>query len=163
MGINRNVSRHIAFGPKFIDGMALRHLHTLQGIHRIQYLIGHITNNDGVAKLMRICIEATQLEVGMFKPFFFLPFSLHGPSLLSRSWINKIWSFNELFVGTMTVSNTWLPHPQRLQDQAIISLAVLFSQNKGELKQINICRIYLQAISMSDICNFDGTLITQQA
>jgi hypothetical protein len=44
-----------------------------------------------------------------------------------------------------------------------MSLAVLFSQNKGELIQINICRIYLQAISTSDICNFDGTRITQQA
>jgi hypothetical protein len=44
-----------------------------------------------------------------------------------------------------------------------MSLAVLFSQKKGELIQINICRIYLQAISMSDICNFDGTSITQQS
>jgi hypothetical protein len=43
-----------------------------------------------------------------------------------------------------------------------MSLAVSFSQNKGELIKINICRIYPQAISMSDICNFDGTHITQQ-
>jgi hypothetical protein len=99
MGINRNVSRHIVFGPKFMGGMDLRH--TFQGIRCIQYLIGHITNNDGVAKLMRICIEATQLEVGTFEPFFFLPFSLHGPSLVSRSWINNIWSFNELFPGPL--------------------------------------------------------------
>jgi hypothetical protein len=44
-----------------------------------------------------------------------------------------------------------------------VSLAVLFSQNKGELIQINICRIYLQAFSTADICNFDGTRIAQQA
>jgi hypothetical protein len=106
---------------------------------------------------MRTFFEATQLEVGTFKPFFFLYFSLHGPSLVYRSWINEICSFNDLFAGTITISNTWLPHPQRLHDQAIVSLAVLFSQNKGELIQINICRIYLQAISTPGICNFDGT------
>jgi hypothetical protein len=105
MGINRNVSRHIIFDPKFMGGMALRH-----------YLIGHIAKNDGLAKLMRICIEATQLEVGMFEPFF----SLHGPSLVSRSWINEIWSFIEIFVGTITNSNTRLPYPQRLHDQSIM-------------------------------------------
>jgi hypothetical protein len=110
-----------------------------------------------------ICIAATQLEVGTFEPFLFLPFSLHGPSLAYRSWINEIWSFNELFSGTIIISNTWLPHQQRVHDQALMSLAVLFSQNKGELIQINICRIYLQAILTSDICNFDGTWITQQA
>jgi hypothetical protein len=38
----------------------------------------------------------------------------------------------------------------------------LLSKNKGELININICWIYLQAISMSDICNFDGTHITHQ-
>jgi hypothetical protein len=91
MGINRNVPRYIVSGPKHMVGMALRHLHTLQGICHIKYIIGHITNNDSVAKIMCICIEATQLEVGTFKPLFFLPFSLHVPSLVSRSWINEIW------------------------------------------------------------------------
>jgi hypothetical protein len=50
-GINRNVSRNILFGPKHMGGMALRNLHMLQGISRIQYLIGHTVNDDGVAKL----------------------------------------------------------------------------------------------------------------
>jgi hypothetical protein len=82
-----------------MGGMDLRHIHTLHGTRRIQYLIGHITNNDDVAKLMRIYIYGTQLEVGTFKPFFFLPFSLHGPSLVSRSWINEIWSLTNYSLG----------------------------------------------------------------
>jgi hypothetical protein len=163
MGINRNVSRDVVFGPKYTGVMDLHHLHTLQGMRRIQYIIGHITNNDVVAKPMPICIEATQLEVRTFEQFFFLPESLHGTSLVSRSWINEIWSFIELFAGIINISNTWIPHPQRLHDQAIMSLAVLFSQNKGKRIQINISQIYLKTISMSDICNFDGTRITQQS
>jgi hypothetical protein len=66
--------------------MALRHLHTLQGIRRLQHFIVHIANNDGVGKLIRICIEATQLEVGTFEPICFFdtrsmvtqPSQIHG-------------------------------------------------------------------------------------
>jgi hypothetical protein len=163
MGINRDVSRNIVFGPKHLGGIALRHLHTLQGIRRTQYLIGHLTNDDGVAKLMCICIEATQLEGGTFEPFFCILHSLHRPSLISRSWIHEIWSFNELYNGTITISNSWLPHPQRTSDLASMSIAVLFTSIKGELIIINICRIFLQVISISNICDTDGIHITQQA
>jgi hypothetical protein len=163
MGINRNVSHNFVFGPKHLGSMALRHLHTLQGIRRTQYLSGHLTNNDGVAKRMRICIEATQLEVGNFEPFFFLLYSLHGPPLISRSWIHEIWYFNELYNDTITISNSWLPHPQRTSYKDIMSLAVLFTSIKGELIQMNICRLFLQVTSISDICDTGGIRITQQA
>jgi hypothetical protein len=39
--------------------MSLSHLCTLQGIRRLQYFfIGHIANNNGVVKLIHICMEA---------------------------------------------------------------------------------------------------------
>jgi hypothetical protein len=34
---------------------------------------------------------------------------------------------------------------------------------KGELIEIDICRLFLQVISISDICDTDGIRITQQA
>jgi hypothetical protein len=163
MGININVSRNIVFGPKQLRWMAIRQLNTLQGTHHTQYLIGHITNNDGVGKRMWICIEAIQLKVGTFEPFFFLPYYLHSPTLISRYWINEIWSFSELFNCNITITNSWLYRPQYTDYESIMSLAVIFTSIKGELRQINICQIYLQVISTSDISNFDGTRITQQS
>jgi hypothetical protein len=64
MGINCNIAWAIVFGPKHLIVMSIIHLHTLQGIQRLQYFIRHIANNDGVGKLIRICVEAAQLEVG---------------------------------------------------------------------------------------------------
>jgi hypothetical protein len=83
MAINRNVARAIIFGPKRLGGMAICLLHTLQGIHIIQYFIGHIANNDGVGKLMRIFIEATQLEVGTLD-LSCLPYTPSTVPLLSQ-------------------------------------------------------------------------------
>jgi hypothetical protein len=38
MGINMNVSHDIIFSPKYMGGMVIRHLHTLQGIQLTHYL-----------------------------------------------------------------------------------------------------------------------------
>jgi hypothetical protein len=159
IGINRNVARAIVFGPKHLGGMSLSVLHTLQGIRRLQYFIRHIDNNDGFGKLIRICVEATQLELGTFKPFYLLLHSVHGHYTLTYTWVHKMWSLLELFKGTITLTNSWLPSPQRQNDQFVISLATTFTCARGELRQINMCRICLHVISISDITNFDGTHI----
>jgi hypothetical protein len=163
MGINRNLVQAIVFGPKRLGGMALIHLHTRQGIIRLQYFIGHITANYRVRKLIHICIEATQLEVNTFEPFTFLRLSLHVPTLLTNSWVQEIWSFLKLFQGTITESNNFTPSSQWVNHQSIISLAVLFTNHKGELRQIRMYCIFIQVISTSDITNFYGAHILQHS
>jgi hypothetical protein len=163
IGINRNVTRVIVFGPKHLGGMFLSHLHTLQGIRRLQYFIGHIASNDGVGKLIRICVEATQLEEGPFEPFLFVLHSIHGHYNLTSTWLHELWSFLLLLKGTITLTSSWIPFPQRQYDQAVMSLAITSTYTKGELRQLNMCRIYLRVISVSDMTDFDGTRIKQSS
>jgi hypothetical protein len=111
MAMNFNVTRAIVFGPKRLGGMAFCHLHTLKGICIIQYCIGHIANNDGVGKLMRICIKANELEVGTFEPFMFTLHSIYGPATLTVSWVLDIWSFLEIFNAMITITKSWIPLP----------------------------------------------------
>jgi hypothetical protein len=109
IAIHRNVDRAIVFGPVRLVGMVLYHIHTFQSIRRIQYFIGHIAKNYGVGKIIRICVEATQLEVGTFEPFMFTLHSVYGPATRTSSWVLEIWSFLELFKATITLTNSWLP------------------------------------------------------
>jgi hypothetical protein len=88
---------------------------------------------------------------------------MHGPSLLTHLRISKIWSFIELFQGTILILKSWLPSPQCIDYSAIMMLAILFTDNTKELQQINICHIYLEVITISNISDFNGTIITQQA
>jgi hypothetical protein len=154
MGINRNVARAIVCGPKHLGGMSLSHLRTLQGIRRLQYFIVHIANNDGVGKLIHICVEATQLEVSTFEPFLFLQHSVHGHYTLNSTWVHELWSFLKLFKGTVTLTNSWIPFHQRQHDQ---------THTKSELRQINMCHIYFSVIPVSDITDFDRTGIKQSS
>jgi hypothetical protein len=107
--------------------------------------------------LIRICIGATQLEVGTFEPFLFICHSIHGHTTLTASWFHEIWSFIELFEGIITLSNSWIPSPQWQHDQSVMALAIIFTSNKGELRHINMCRIFLRVISVSDITASDET------
>jgi hypothetical protein len=66
MGINRNVSHNIVFGPKSLGGLEMHPLYTLQGTKCLQYLLGHIAWSDRNGNLMRICMEHKQLEVGTY-------------------------------------------------------------------------------------------------
>jgi hypothetical protein len=69
---------------------------------------------------MKICMEHTQLEVGSYEPFLFLKYSHAGKALLNQSWLTEIWSHLELCKGTITITNLWLPKPQRVHDFALI-------------------------------------------
>jgi hypothetical protein len=68
----RNVAPKIACGPKTLVGLEMHDLYTIQGTKWLQYFLGHIMCNDGNGNLVRICMESTQLEVGLYEPFLFL-------------------------------------------------------------------------------------------
>jgi hypothetical protein len=76
MGINRNVSRAIVFGPKHLGGISLSHLHTLQGIRRLQYFIGHIAKTNSY---MRVSYSTRGRYFRTFPLYSTLyPWSLHS-------------------------------------------------------------------------------------
>jgi hypothetical protein len=78
MGIIRNVAQKIVFGPKTLGGLEMHDLYTIQGTTRLQYFLGHTMCNDRNGNLVRICMESTQLEVGLYEPLLFLSYKMAG-------------------------------------------------------------------------------------
>jgi hypothetical protein len=162
MDINRNVARKIVFEPKTLGGLEMHDLYTIQCTERLQYFLGHVMCNDGNGNHMHICMESTQLEVGLCEPFLFLNYKVSGSHLLNKTWITAIWGHLSLSNGTIT-TNTWLPRPQRAHDTALMAIASSTNFTNKQKQHINVCRIYLQTISTSDTTTFDGNSITQRA
>ena len=52
MHTNRNTSRAIVHGPEAFGGMALPHLHTIQGIDKLKLFLGHLRLKDRTAQLI---------------------------------------------------------------------------------------------------------------
>jgi hypothetical protein len=119
--------------------------------------------NDGNGNLMHICMESTQLEVGLFEPFLFLNYEVAGLHLLNKTWLMDIWEHLSRSNGTIATKKPWLPRPQIVHDTSLMSIASSAKFTNKQKKHINACIIYLQAISASDITTFDGNSITQLA
>jgi hypothetical protein len=45
MGISRNMSQNIVFGPKCLGGLEIHHLYILQGTKCLKYIMGIISCN----------------------------------------------------------------------------------------------------------------------
>jgi hypothetical protein len=88
---------------------------------------------------------------------------MHGHTTLTASWARKIWSLIELFQGTITLTTIRILSSQQHKYQSVTAFTIIFTSNKGELHQINMCRIFLCIIQVSDITDLDGTRINQRA
>jgi hypothetical protein len=109
-------------GYQFI-GLAMTDVFILQGTNRLHYLIGRITNSNRNGQLMRICIEFLQLGVGTFTPTLFLQHNTYDNGLINRKWLPEIWAHLSSFNSKITLTNQWIPKPQREDDVAIMAAA----------------------------------------
>jgi hypothetical protein len=118
-----------------------------------------------------------QLEIGTGKPFLSLPFDLYG-GLATHCWISHLWEYlsdNNLTLtpGASPIQlrhapNKWtteLTHqglePGTALDQFLITLFANAGYTKDDLFALNVCRMYLHAVTVSDLSTADGLFITQ--
>jgi hypothetical protein len=107
-------------------------------------------------------LSELQLFIGTIKPVFTLPFSLYG-RLVGDYWLVSIWKHLSEIGFTLEVEDAWCPKLPHQHDIAIMELAVLHNFSPQQLREINSCRLYLQAITVSDIVNAQGTCLLQSA
>jgi hypothetical protein len=160
MGINRKATRAVVFGTAQYGGLVMDHLATLQGHSRLQYLLGHIRCRDHTGQLMRMLIEYTQLECGTMDNILEQDYDRFSNCIINKKWITEIWQYLHSCKATVAVQQKWKPHLGRINDIAIMDCLTASNQlSRGELQDINRCRIYMRAFFLSDITNMQGMSI----
>ena len=77
---------------------------------------------------------------------------------LEGIWLPSARQYLSEIKGSLTISNLHIQPRQRHGDQYIMELAIDFQTfSDMELRQINYCRLFFQALTLSDICNAQGT------
>jgi hypothetical protein len=79
--------------------------------------------------------------------------------LINTNWITEVWEYLHTCKAAVEVDGLWQPEATVIMETLIAS--GIFT-NK-ELKNINYCRIYLQAFFISDIMNLEGDNIKEWA
>ena len=155
-GFNRNTKRLIIYGPTSLGGCSFRHLATEQGLGQIQTCLKFSRTDSQPGRMLRIALAWVQLAAGTSVSLLTdvktpLPHCESKWFLSLRTYLNKIDGHLEL--GFPTV-----PPPQRVKDQYIMDIVLSSKKFKPEAIQlVNYCRLYLQAVTIADIAEANGT------
>ena len=78
---------------------------------------------------------------------------------IEGKWFKSIRDFRYKKLTTIRINGLWIPRLQRTNDQCIMDIL----RTSQDTMRINRARIYLQATTLADITNAEGTKITEYA
>jgi hypothetical protein len=160
MGYNRNMPISIVYGAAKYGGIGLQNLVTEQGLVHATFLISHLRANTDVYKHLIILLETYMLLAGTISsPLQYLT----AYTYIQSPWIDTLRHFLRSIQATIITPNIQCIQILRLQDQAIMTLARLYTSNHKTLTIINNCRTWLQVNTIAEISNSDGTHLLHQA
>jgi hypothetical protein len=153
--------RSVVLGPHQYGGLNFRCLYTEQGCQQVELLIGHLRVQDTIGKMILATLSHHQLTAGV--PLPLLEFPQQDLPHLDHGWIASICDFLRHINGSIRImGNSPLTAP-RNNDKILMEFFCRTFSNASQLKHLNHCRMYLQAITLSDICNGEGTSVLPEA
>jgi len=106
-------------------------------------------------------MEELKVELGLPSSVLSNSFADFG-ILATDSWLKHTWQF--LSANGMAIEDTLGEIPLRADNDRYLMQAFYHAGFRGwELRRLNLCRLYLQAATVSDLVTADGKTITQAA
>jgi hypothetical protein len=161
MGVVRTLSHTLVHAPSKFLGLQIPNLFHSQGVAHIDRLLRFFKSHQLTGELLRHSAQALRLEVGCNGSLLELPFSTFGV-LACKSWMKHTWFFlsdNKVSVH-IDVPEFEL---RRENDSLLIPLFVSLGYSGEKLVKLNKCRIFLQVVTLSDICCGDGQVLNHNA
>jgi len=141
--------------------MALPHMFTVQGIDKLHLFLGHIRLGTDTGKLIKIDLSYVQLLCGTST--FFMNKAYNNYTWVEWGWVTSLWSFLSHTSLSFHFPSHWVPTLPRENDVFLMDYFIALRLPVSILRALNFCRVYLQVITLSDICSADGTYILPQA
>ena len=154
-GYSSKMPRAVVFGPVKYGGLQWATPHSMLLSAQITMLIGSLRLNDVVGQMLRIQLEWLQLYAGIECPV------LEATSIipyLPSGWLSNL---HYLLVDaglTVQIVDTWTIQCRWMHDRIIMDY-VLQHLPDWMWHGINSCRLFLQAVVISDLATEDGCKI----
>ena len=149
LGITRSLPTAVRFGPPEMGGLGLMDLRTEGGIEMIRFFRHAIYKNSQVGQLLRLSLQASQLESGLPNQL------LEEPSLnvkyLTPTWILSMRQYMFNHNITIQINDTTAIRLQSPKDEYIMNLSRLQAYSTSAQIDINLVRIYLQATTVAEL------------
>ena len=161
-GIVRTIPRALVYGPKKYQGIGMSDLYTFQQVDHIERIQKFCNAKDHLTgQLIRHTVEVTKLEIGSNGPVFGHNYAQIG-HLATKTWATHTWAF--LSENGMRIEDDVTDFEKgRTHDTLLIESFIESGYIEDKLRRLNLCRIYLQVVFLSDIATGDGKAITEIA
>ena len=161
LGFSSKTPVPLRHGPIDMGGLGLTDLRTEMGVAQLKLLRNAIFNKSEVGKMMIISIKYSQIEAGIKEHILERP-DIHI-SYLTPTWITSVRQFLYQHNLAVTITNTINIRFQGTNDACIMNYTMLKLYSSHQQQDINLVRLYLQAITLSDISTRDGKSIQKTA
>ena len=156
-----SMPRDVLFGPVSIQGFGAIHPWHRQEFYHLIDFVNETTNRTLTGSLPKATCEELRIEIGSNLPLQDLDFSIFG-HLASDTLIKTIWRYCFLYDIGIPASPSFIPL-MRENDLMIMEEMGQAGIKGQELYQVNMCRLWLKAFTISDIAMFYGRMISQDA
>jgi hypothetical protein len=157
MKMNRSSPRVLAFAPKELLGLGMRHHFTTQGTMQIKQIIQHVRQQDDNGKMFNMIFHHAQLLAGTQFPLLQYP-NQRLPHI-QESFIVAICQFLARCNANIVITDLYTLGPLRENDINLTNAVMEVKNNNASIIRFNQVRLYLQVTWLSEICNVQGTKI----
>ena len=161
LGASKTTPTAIRHGPLAFGGLNLLDLRTELGISQIRLLRQAIYSDSEAGKLLLVSIKYTQIEAGIPDPILERP-DIYV-SYITPTWITSLRQFLYTHNITITLTDTLRIIYSGKEDQCIMASDSIRRYTPQQQRDINLVRLHLQAITLSDLSESDGKTIRRQA
>ena len=160
-GISRNMPRKVVFGPTLFQGMGMLHPFHFQELEHWETIL-RCGNSDGTTgKLIKTSLESLRLELGVTGPItHWNYYVLH--QCATPCWLKTVWKYGWDFAMDLHDKLPQLKAP-RQNDRFLMEVFAQHTYSDTQLRLLNECRMYLRAVTLSDICEASGRNIREAA
>jgi hypothetical protein len=154
--LSHKTKHEIIYGPASLGGACFRHPYGEQGTGQVLFFIKYWRSSGHAGALACIALSWAQLQAGIAQPIL-SDMTTHLPHL-ETCWLDSLHTFLACCNGSIEVDNPYVLPLQREHDFYLMDVILASKRfTDEEIRKINYCRLYLQALTISDLIIAGGT------
>ena len=155
MPYSKRIARVLVYGPRRLGGLEFGSLETTQGAGKLILLLRHLRTPGQPHDLMIIVLDRLQYMAGV--RFNIMVDTTTKLPHLEGIWLPTVRDYLATINGSVQIAGMKLQALERHGDRYIMDVALACPcLTQCEIKFINYCRLYLQVLTISDMCNAVG-------
>jgi hypothetical protein len=154
LGASKTTPTEIRHGPLELGGLNILDLRTELGISNLKFLRTAIYTGSEAGKLLIMSLKYSQIEAGV--PFNLLEQPNVTIPYMTPTWITSVRQFLFQHNISVNVTDTLRIRYSNQHDCCIMDTEALIRYTPGQQRDINLVRLYIQALTLSDLSTPDG-------